>query len=45
MAVNVMAPNKEFEKLANGTYYYVVIGVSDSGKEAKSRPEAIVILK
>jgi hypothetical protein len=43
--VDMQVAIKEFDKLANGTYYYVVIGENDSGQEAKSRPEAIIILK
>jgi hypothetical protein len=36
---------REFSQLANGIYYYIVIGESENGREVKSKPEMVVILR
>jgi non-lysosomal glucosylceramidase len=38
-------PVRELALLANGTYYYMITGVSDSGTSARSRAGVVVILK
>ncbi len=43
--ITVVVPLSKLKRLSPGTYYMVVIGSSDSGANAVSKPQTLVILK